>query len=221
MRFNVGQKIPFVTIQFERANGVKEMTGFSGLYQPWDHKLINIHVVMLECKEHHKVPNYWDNSTPPKLDCDGFIFTDDEGTRWLNQYPRASYGQTTDTADRVVSREFPEGTDYKAVLNSDTVCEMELGLHRLGQIHHGIFELEKSRLDVIHHPNKYSKTAEEIAAMIIQLQEFSKQVQEAIEKVAGQKIVIDKLTYGPTKKWLEGHYHPRFKSEDQAESHLA
>tara|TARA_B100000073_G_C23726719_1_gene569516 strand:+ start:1753 stop:2391 length:639 start_codon:yes stop_codon:yes gene_type:complete len=59
----------------------------------------------LTCVEHHKVPNEFDPKEEPT--CDGFRFVcpQEKGnvTFWNNQYPTASYGQMSDTADRVVT----------------------------------------------------------------------------------------------------------------------
>lgn len=65
-------------------------------YMPEFHKgdLPEIEFRELTVKEHHKVPNEWDESNPPKLDCDGFILHDKAGTVYHNQYPRASYGMS-------------------------------------------------------------------------------------------------------------------------------
>lgn len=59
----------------------------------------------LVCVEQHKVPNEFDPKD--KLTCDGFRFVCPQETGkvtfWDNQYPTASYGQVSDTGDRIVT----------------------------------------------------------------------------------------------------------------------
>lgn len=59
----------------------------------------------LLCLEHHKVPEEFDPKQEPKYDGFRFVCPQEiEGvTYWDNQYPTASYGQMSDTADRIVS----------------------------------------------------------------------------------------------------------------------
>ena len=57
-------------------------------------------VKTLVIKEHHRVPGVYEKDNKPKYD--GFI-AEDKATKevYFNQYPRANYGQITDTEDRV------------------------------------------------------------------------------------------------------------------------
>lgn len=97
MRYEIGEKIPFLFLEVDH-NGKPPF--FGPRYLPWDHKLISVTIHLLECKEHHKVPNEWDEER--KLKDDGFIFEDETGQRWFNQYPQSHYGQLDDTNDRRV-----------------------------------------------------------------------------------------------------------------------
>jgi hypothetical protein len=220
MRFELNKKYPFVCVQFSTAHRQFLNGMASSIFQPWEHALLGIEVRMLTCVEHHKVPNEWDSSNPPKLDCDGFIFLDEETEiRWSNQYPRASYGQTTDTADRIVMRMFPEGTDYKA-LPDDMVFEMELATHRVERIENALYDsqavIEKIEAGV--DVEKYLPV-EEVRRNRQALANFRDILKDAIEKVAGRKLVIAPLTYGPTKKVLDGCFRARFEGEED-DSHM-
>lgn len=56
-------------------------------------------LIELKCSEHHNVPvEYSKNDTT-----DGFIFTDANGVKYENQYPSASYGQTSTIGDHICS----------------------------------------------------------------------------------------------------------------------
>lgn len=95
MRFQIGQQIPVI------AFGIKGKHPF-GVLTPLLFDSVQpdvISVKMLTVDEHHKVPNHWETD-PEKKDCDGYICRDPEGVIWLNQYPRASYGQLSDNCDR-------------------------------------------------------------------------------------------------------------------------
>lgn len=215
MRFEINKKYAFICVQFSTQHR-QFMNGMSSsIYQPWEHTLLGVKVKMLTCVEHHKVPNEWDTSTPPKLNCDGFIFLDEEtGNRWSNQYPVASYGQTTDTADRVVMRMYPEGTDYKAIPD-DEVVEMELATYRLERIENAKYDTQavlkkvEAGIDV----DKYL-SAKEIRTNAEALTNFGNILKAVIEQVVGRELVIAPLTYGPTKKVLDGCFRARFKDEE-------
>lgn len=215
MRFELNKKYPFVCVQFstEHRQFLNGMSSSS--FQPWNNALLGIVVKMLTCVEHHKVPNEWDETVPPKLDCDGFIFLDEEtDVRWANQYPRASYGQTTDTADRIVMRMFPEGTDYKA-LPKDMIFEMELATHRLERLESGVYDTEViiKKLEAGIDVDKYLPV-EEIRSNSKDIAGFRDVLKAAIEHVVGRNIVIMPLTYGPTKKVLDGSFRAQFVDEE-------
>lgn len=220
MRFELNQKYPFVCVKFSTQHRQFLNGMAASIYQPWEHTILGIEVKMLTCVEHHKVPNEWDSSEPPKLECDGFIFLDEAtGIRWSNQYPRASYGQTTDTADRVVMRMYPEGTDYKAI-PEDEVLEMELATYRVERVQNALHDAQavikkiEAGIDV----DKYLPVAE-IRKNSQGLNGFREVLTGAIEKAAGRKLVVTPLTYGPTKKVLEGCFRARFEDEEDM-SHM-
>lgn len=218
MRYTVGESYPFVAILFQRGDH-KETQGMGGTFLPWEHKLIEIHVEVLKCIEHHKVPNYWDESEQPKLDCDGFIFQNTGfAERWNNQYPRAEYGQMSDRADRIVtlaadSKEFVEKYwDTK-------VFQMEDALSRLSEIHRGVYQLREQAEEAKSDPTKFNVSTEIIFSQATQLEEFAGTLQAKLEEVCTKKIVVVPLTYrmkdSPEVHTLKGAFRARFENQSQ------
>lgn len=203
MRFQIDSKVPFVAIQFTGKQGRKSTHG-TALYLPWEHTLDKCHVEMLTCIEHHKVPNYWDDSTPPKLDCDGFIFKGADGKVWHNQYPRASYGQLDDRQDQIVSCASPS-----AVNGATDFVHMETAFHRLAEVHRGIYQF-------VHEENDAAVTQKIKEVYLPAMQTFAAQLQDLIEMAGGEKVVVEPLTYKLTDgevKTLDGHFRARFESQ--------
>lgn len=212
MRYNVNQQYPFIAILFERKNGKKETQGLGGTFFPWEHKLISIHLELLTCAEHHKVPNAYDESKPPVLDCDGFIFTNPSTNEtWHNQYPSASYGQLTDTANYLVTVD----CDREVVESQweTRVFQMEDGLYRLAQVHRGIFQLQNELEKVKANPHEFRYSYEEMQANVELLKEFAARLSGEMVKLTGKEIVVDPVSYGPHRKVIEGHYKCRFADE--------
>lgn len=98
-RFVVGETYTFTRTLFEKGEN-----RFGRLYLPWVDKLKSIEVVNLTCVSEHAVA--WDQDPKGEKNNKGYLFTDDAGNKWANQYPTASYGQLDDSADRVVRRHF-------------------------------------------------------------------------------------------------------------------
>jgi len=103
MRYQVGQKYLFIDVQFKPAQ-----PRFGHMYCPWEDTLESVTIVELTCAEHHRVPGEWDD----EVKYDGFIFTDAQGNKWDNQYPRAAYGQLDTSNDQRVLR-YTTGFDGK------------------------------------------------------------------------------------------------------------
>lgn len=95
-RYEPGKEYAFVNVIYDRPSPL-----ITFLYVPWHDILKEIVVKRLKCVEHHRVPDDWGD----EIKYDGFIFQDVEGNedRWYNQYPRASYGQTSDESNWMVN----------------------------------------------------------------------------------------------------------------------
>lgn len=110
MRYQVGQIVPFILIRFQEKDGyIWNRTGYPVfMYHPLlrEHNVLNVTVKVLTCIEHHKVP--WDQDPDGERKYDGYVFIDEDGKRWLNQYTAASYGQTCDARDWQVTRDYAE-----------------------------------------------------------------------------------------------------------------
>lgn len=95
LRYNPNTKHLFIHLNFTMKN-----LRFGSMYLPWEDELHSIDILEVECVEHHKVA--WDQDPDGKKEHDGFVFKDDDGRIWHNQYPRASYGQIDDSQNWVI-----------------------------------------------------------------------------------------------------------------------
>lgn len=139
MRYTVGTKVPFISIQFT-TNGKPG----KGTYLPWDDVLVGITIRHMLCKEHHKVQENWDPEN--RLCHDGFIFDDQTGGLWNNQYPRAYYGQLDDRGDWMISRNIEVDGKRHVENMSDLAFYLEnllLGIKEIGGRNDGSDSAEK------------------------------------------------------------------------------
>ena len=84
--------------------------------------VLKTELIRLTVIEHHKVPGEWSAA----LEYDGYILQDENGARWYNQYPYASYGQLDDSYDRVFHRsELHRVSNHDPIFSSDTVVRTE------------------------------------------------------------------------------------------------
>lgn len=142
MRFEIGQTLFAIQFTNQADLDVKRIGVFSMPMRFNNEMPATIHFVKLTVTEHHKVPGEWDNEEK----YDGFILTDEQGNRYGNQYPRASYGQLSDTSDRIFQRlesdadteskkliqELKDtGKPYEYRLLSDVLESMLGGIHTL------------------------------------------------------------------------------------------
>lgn len=142
MRYEIGQELFVINFVFQ-SNIDRQVSGIYHVPLLFDNEQpINVNILKLTVSEHHKVPNEWD--TENKLDCDGFMLRADDGTVYANQYPRASYGQTSDTANRRFNRHQREDAAdtkelialflkdttkfYEGNLMTDTMASIEKGI---------------------------------------------------------------------------------------------
>ena len=89
--------------------------------QPAEFKFIKLAV-----KSHHKVA--WDQDPDGEKKYDGYLLESPSGVVFENQYPRASYGQVSDAADRIFTRQFPNGQDYQVVFANEDKDPYEYSL---------------------------------------------------------------------------------------------
>ena len=93
-RYSVGQEIIGINFRYEG----RKIAGVLIPYIYNDEKPSRIVFNKLTVTEHHKVPWDQDSSENPEKKYDGYKLIDPSGRIWTNQYPRASYGQTSDGA---------------------------------------------------------------------------------------------------------------------------
>lgn len=219
MRYTVGKEYPFIAILFERKNGEKETQGLGGTFLPWEHKLIDIHIEMLTCAEHHKVRCGYDKEdAEPKND--GFIFENKVTVeRWHNEYPYSS-ASYSDRPGHVAHVSVPEGT-VREQWNT-RVFELEDAKWRLAEIHRGVFQLKNDVEESKTSPDKFIVSTVVLEGYATMLQEFADKVQKKVEEISGQRLVVEPITYEDSDGMrvnLEGHYRVRFESE-LSEAHM-
>lgn len=106
LRYEIGMEYVFARpVYLDRDTGKVRK---SGLYDPTRHDLKDIEFVLARCEEHHRV--HWDQDPSEEKKYDGFVFSrvdgPNAGARFCNQYPSASYGQTTTDQDWKIEPEF-------------------------------------------------------------------------------------------------------------------
>lgn len=146
MRYQVGQKLPVIHFSFR---GVEPFhNSFFRMPYLYDNTDVSkITITELEVTEHHKVAVDYDPDQ--KKDCDGYLLKAVDGTIYANQYPQASYGQTTDTGNRRFHGHHEEGTDVKALIEKMKSGEVFIPEYHLfddavSDIRKGIEDVEKS-----------------------------------------------------------------------------
>ena len=95
-RYTVGQEIIVVGFNYGPGKEVwfnRRPFAFAEANYP-----LSIELFKLKVTEHHKVA--WGLDPSGERRYDGFILTTDTGEVWYNQYPKASYSQVSDVADR-------------------------------------------------------------------------------------------------------------------------
>lgn len=97
MRFQVGQIVVAYRFIITKHDGSVVKTT-SNIFRN-QAESVKYDFILLECIEHHKVPIAYSDG-----EGDGFIFKDDQGNIFNNQYPTASYGQISDDNDRIFTR---------------------------------------------------------------------------------------------------------------------
>lgn len=96
MRYEIDQQLWTIALKLTFADSGKPCHHIHSVQPvPGMYDIQGIRFHQLTITEHHRVPGEWDD----KPQYDGFIAVDAAGNRWENQFPRASYGQTSDYAD--------------------------------------------------------------------------------------------------------------------------
>jgi hypothetical protein len=202
MRYAVGQKI--WTVFFHNMDAV--FYPMWSPYIPWQNKALpEIEFLQLTVVAHHKVHNEYDEKDAEPT-CDGFILKDEQGRIWHNQYPRASYGQTTDSADGLFRmstehsrKEFNETLDFittrrEARVNGDDeikkaphVIETYDLMRELNNMNYGAHNLDKRVAD--------PRTADEALPHYNKLNLWYGRVVDAFKERTGLKIDHRPLIY--------------------------
>lgn len=203
MRFQVNEVLPVVAIIFA---GVDDSTNLMfHPYYPWFDmfsKIERIEFEHLTVTEHHRVRNEW-APKDAEPDCDGFILKSSKDEIWHNQYPYASYGQTSDAADRMFDRHLEEGEFVQWYdKNKNVPCQYRLLSDYMVNIKRGIWQREEQT----------NLNAEELA----HTEALSKHLQDlcdSYEQQFGKKVVFDKHLIGKgseEERWLKGWWKVRF-----------
>jgi hypothetical protein len=96
MRYKLNQKIWTIGLTLVNKESNKPVYPY-GFLRPYPNQfdITNIFFNELTVTEHHKVSGEWSD----EKQYDGFILKDTQDRVWHNQYPRASYGQLSDSND--------------------------------------------------------------------------------------------------------------------------
>ena len=137
MRHNVGDTV-YVTHFVVRIGGKADREIPVTFFLPWEDEVVSKTIEQLSVKEHHKVPNYWDSVGAVKEN-DGYVLNGPDGSVWYNQYPKASYGQLDDSADRLYLR----CSDEKV----PTLVRSTSFVHYMENVLRGIKSLEAGDVD--------------------------------------------------------------------------
>lgn len=164
MRFTLNQQLFAVQFIYSRDLDPNQRHFGGRFRQPmlWDNELpIKCNFVRLTVASHHKVCNEWDEKdAEPKYD--GFLLKDENGTCFANQYPRASYGQTSDEGDRRFNLYSEnEGEIVKLVkAKPDTIYEYHLLSDVLERIRRGIKDLADLKAEDAAHAERIKEKVE-------------------------------------------------------------
>lgn len=141
--------------------------------------------VNLECltvAEHHKVA--WDQDPDGKKEYDGYLLTDSEGNLMANQYPTASYGQMSDTANRRFTCHFEEGTDTDVILEVFNRGERQVYEYaELADVIRNMTEgVTKLQVKIDEGSEKHSKeNLDHWTSLVFSLKQMLKMIEEAFQ----------------------------------------
>jgi hypothetical protein len=186
MRYQVGSIVPFIRIQFAYPNC--NVALMSNTFLPWESKLKGISIFWLECAEHHKVFNSWDEKKTGDT-YDGFIFKSqiaDDARIWHNQYPTASYGQLSDSNNYVAKRDVSEEElEEKGVEGCSPDYYLTDLCYYLANLLNGEYELRHK-----HDQADYADQLKELYDRVVDM------IENIDGKPSGKKVVVDSKTIG-------------------------
>lgn len=208
MRFQVNEVLPVIAL-VHKSDRVG-INFFFGAYLPWipSRSVIErIEFEHLTVTEHHRVRSEWDEKeAEPKYD--GYVLKSAKGEIWHNQYPYASYGQTSDASDRRFNR-YCGGSDATRSwldANPSGIAQYRSLSCYLQDLKRGIHtrRAEQFKPDSTH-------TVEDIHHTDL-LELHLKAVVDQYESEHGKKITFTQHKYGEGEnaKWLEGWYDVNF-----------
>lgn len=211
MRFQLNEILPVIHLRFDTSG--KLHCTFRPYY-PWSgHTVTKIQFDHLTVTEHHRVCDSYaaENSEP---NCDGFVLKSGDNV-WHNQYPTASYGQTSDAADRMFIRRIDPDTCLTQWLeeNPNTAVTVRSLSDYLTEVKRGIYQRQQAQIS--------EKTTLLDREHTKQLQDHLDAVVQSYEEEFGKKIVFSKLMFGKEilevgeevreeSQWLEGWWNVEF-----------
>ncbi len=121
--------------------------------------------------EHHRVPGEWDNAdVEPQYD--GYLLKDEQGEPFSNQFPRASYGQTSDEGNRRFSLRLDSVEAYheKEKANPRIAFEYHLLTSVMESMEKGIKQLSNI-VDTVAEPEERKVRASEKLVELVTLRD--------------------------------------------------
>lgn len=160
MRYQIGEKLIVVHFHYETD---RPQFRFTMPYLYSEEKVKEIQLCELEVTEHHKVS--WEYDTDNKNDCDGYVLKDKDGNTWHNQYPKASYGQTTAEGDFRFRRSLSEavGDEMK---NPTEPVDYRLLTQVYDDIYSGIEQLSKKEDPPVQLIQKLTEVKEQLEKQV-------------------------------------------------------
>lgn len=181
----------------------------------WDEEYPTaIHFIKLKVTEHHRVPNQYDDKPEPTLDCHGYKLVDEKGRVFLNQFPRASYGQTTDNGDRQFCEDWKGDFSERLKTDKEDPSEFTLLTEMFATIAKGVRDLEREMAKIIK-PKRYiqDETYRRLETRARALKKLMAEIEEKFtEKFEG------KVVYAAPR--LRGTYLKGIIANDQTEAWL-
>lgn len=137
MRYQVGEELFVIHFDYLHLRSLEQQFQAADFIMPFmmgNKEVPNkVHIERLTVTEHHQVA--WDQDTKEEKKHDGYLLTDTQGAVFANQYPRASYGQISDTGDRRFRRHFEDTEDHDAIFAKFNSGEYQVyEYHLLGDV---------------------------------------------------------------------------------------